>query len=384
MKHVNTTRSTLPRLFGSLLVTVMVATQTLPATAQPTATNPPAKTAKKAPAPAPATPVTTKATAPADTVAQPAPTTAEQPGDAPAPDAPTAQALIAEGKTAYDAGDYAAAAAAFEKSLQIEETPAGQYWLAMALDLQGHSGKAVEAFTQLFANPGHTELGEELLGPAKQRLELLSKIPATVVLTISPANALVEVDSAVQAGGSPHTLKLVAGKHALRISADGFQPLETELDVTPAQSLEQTVELSATQAPAEPSAEPVAAETAPAEVTPAEPRSAVPAYVTLGVAGVSAVLGTVFGLQALSAKKDFEDKEAPTAADADDVERNALIADMAWGIALTLGITGVVLLTSDEPSEDVAKVEKKPAPGSLQVAPYVTFDGGGARARLTF
>ena len=106
----------------------------------------------------------------------------------------------------------------------------------------------------------------------------------------------------------------------------------------------------------------------------------VPAYVTLGIAGASAVLGTVFGIKALGAKSDFDDN--PTTSKADDVERNALIADMAFGVAVTLGITGVVLLTtSDEPVEaQAAKLDKS----RWQLAPYASPQGGGAAARFAF
>jgi hypothetical protein len=97
--------------------------------------------------------------------------------------------------------------------------------------------------------------------------------------------------------------------------------------------------------------------------------------VTLGVAGAGAIVGTLFGLQALDAKSTYDDD--PTASHADDVERNALLADMAFGVAFTLGITGVVLLTSDEPADTSASA-------SLQVTPYATKNGGGAAAHLAF
>jgi hypothetical protein len=113
----------------------------------------------------------------------------------------------------------------------------------------------------------------------------------------------------------------------------------------------------------------------------------VPAYVTLGIAAVGAGVGTYFGLKALSAKSDFNDN--PTADSADDAERNALFADMLFGVAITLGVTGVVLLTSgdDAPPAQTGKTRvlppaaKKP---SLAVAPYVGPTGGGASARLKF
>jgi hypothetical protein len=114
----------------------------------------------------------------------------------------------------------------------------------------------------------------------------------------------------------------------------------------------------------------------------------VPAYVTLGIAGASAVVGTIFGVQALSSKSDFDD--TPTTELADDTERNALIADMAFGVAITLGVTGVVLLTSDEdPAPATAQnVRLKRAPekraGEVNLRPYAGPKGGGASARVTF
>jgi len=104
----------------------------------------------------------------------------------------------------------------------------------------------------------------------------------------------------------------------------------------------------------------------------------VPAYVTLGIAGAGAILGTVFGIQALGAKSDFEDN--PTEDDADKAERAALIADMSFGVALTFGITGAVLLFSG--GDDEEEAEKSAAIPVL--APVVGPKGGGMAATWTF
>ena len=107
-----------------------------------------------------------------------------------------------------------------------------------------------------------------------------------------------------------------------------------------------------------------------------------PAYVTLGVAGVSTIVGTYFGIRALGAKSDYNDH--PTSAGADKVENSALVADMAFGVAITLGVTGIVLLTApDEPvaNSPAAKLEKKP---SLHFAPWATPKAAGLGANLTF
>jgi hypothetical protein len=107
-----------------------------------------------------------------------------------------------------------------------------------------------------------------------------------------------------------------------------------------------------------------------------------PAYVTLGVAGVATGIGTYFGIRALSAKSDYNDK--PTSKKADKVENSALVADMAFGVAITLGVTGIVLLTSpDEPTSNTstAKSEKK---HTFQFAPWATPKAAGFGANLTF
>ena len=73
----------------------------------------------------------------------------------------------------------------------------------------------------------------------------------------------------------------------------------------------------------------------------------VPAIVTGGLAIAAAAVGTVFGVIALGNKSDFD--KNPTTQTADDGDTHALIADMAFGVALTFGVTSAVLfLTKDE------------------------------------
>ena len=121
----------------------------------------------------------------------------------------------------------------------------------------------------------------------------------------------------------------------------------------------------------------------PSQLPPVLPRPAVrdkndtAAYITLGIAAGGVAVGTIFGLKALSAKSDYDSD--PTESLADAVERDALISDMAFAAAITLGITGIVLLTGDEtPEEDSKKMH------GLLVTPYATPHGGGAAAFVNF
>jgi hypothetical protein len=198
--------------------------------------------------------------------------------------------------------------------------------------------------------------------------------------------ANVSVDGVVQPGEAPLTLKLTPGKHRVTVSAKGYQSKDLDIEVKAGDKLKQSVALVREEPP--PAAVPPPVAPAPAPTPPpkpAEERSLVPAYVTLGIAGVGAIVGTIFGIQALGAKSDFDDN--PTTDNADKAERNALIADMSFGVALTLGITGIVLLASGGDSDEAPPSASAPPRRKLvklDVAPVLTPTTQGAAARFTF
>jgi hypothetical protein len=115
----------------------------------------------------------------------------------------------------------------------------------------------------------------------------------------------------------------------------------------------------------------------------------VPAYVTLGLAGAGIVVGTAFGVLALQSKATFNKPlnpatgDGPTTANADTTDRDALISDMSFAVALTFGVTGAVLLLSND-SPEPAKSGKKKSPIRGFVTPYAGPNGGGAIGVLRF
>lgn len=311
-------------------------------------------------------------------------------GAAAAPDKKTkdaARKAYGEGEKAFNAGKYEDAYAGFSKAYGLIPTPHAEYWIAATLDKQGKDKEALEAYEKFLGNPGAAKVGDDKVADAKKRVEeLKSKMTGEVSLSTVPPGATVTVDGAAQMGETPMIVRLKPGSHKVVISAPGYQPKEMDIEVKAGEKLDQNVELvmddSAAAPPPAAPPEPVAPP--PQEPPKEEPRSKVPAYVTLGIAGASAVVGTIFGIQALSAKSDFNDK--PTSDAADDVERNALIADMAFGVAITLGVTGVVLLTSgnSEPAKEAKTKVLPKTKAKLDVAPYFSPNGGGAAARLSF
>jgi hypothetical protein len=288
------------------------------------------------------------------------------------------------GQKAYEAGDYAAAYASFKAANELVPSPDAEFWSAMSLAKDGKTNEAIEALDRFLNNPESSKVGEANLALAKNMVEeLRAKLVGELKLTTEPAGASVTVDGVAQTDPTPLTLKLAPGPHKVSVQAPGHKPEELEIEISAGQSVERTLTLAA-----EPPPQPVAPPPPPVEKAPALPppepekkRSKVPAYVTLGIAGVGVGLGTLFGIQALGAESDFEDN--PTDENADRVERNALFSDIAFGIAITVGITGVVLLTTTDEPEPTAR---RPLPNKarLNVAPYVGRNGGGAAARVSF
>jgi hypothetical protein len=260
-----------------------------------------------------------------------------------------------------------------------------KFWRAMSLDKLGNVPVAIEAFAGVLASPDKDQLGAEKLATAEARHRALSTMPAELNVTTTPPGARVNVSGVDLTAPTPLSLRLAPGRHVLRVWLNGYEPQQVEIVATPGAKFNPTFNLvpqSAAPGPAPISSlsPPPASGLTPS--TPAE-RSRVPGYVTLGIAGVSAVVGTIFGLRALDDQDKFED--APSTRNADNVERNALIADMAFGVTLTLGITGIVLLVADEPLPEQALHTAPPRElAQLRVLPYVSHDGGGAAATLTF
>ncbi|MBI3202285.1 MAG: PEGA domain-containing protein [Myxococcales bacterium] len=292
----------------------------------------------------------------------------------------------------YAAGKYAEAVAGFKKANEILPSPHAEYWIAMSLDKQGKGEDAAAAFEKLLGHADVSKLGDEKIEQVKKRVgELKGKQTGEVNIATTPPGASVSVDGTSQPGETPMIIKLPPGAHTITITNPGYEKQEIKVDVAAGQRLDKNVELKAADLGGAPAPAPAPEAPAPAEpekaepAPPPQPKSKVPAYVTLGIAGAATAVGAFFGVKALGAKSDFNDD--PTTDNADTVERNALIADMAFGVAITLGVTGVVLLTSgdSEPAkEKAAKTKRLPQKARFNVAPYATPSGGGAAARFVF
>jgi hypothetical protein len=307
-------------------------------------------------------------------------------------DAATKAYKAAEEK--FNAGDYAGALELYREADTMLPGERPKFKIAATLDKLNKAPEAVAAY-QVFldSKPDEKKLKDQI-AEANARIEALKKTPAKAKLAITPeapAGLKVTVDGVQQPMAAGNELSLPPGKHQVTVVAEGFEPATQDLELTFGETREVPLTLQKKAEPPPPPP-PVAVAPPPPEPPPAAPpppppapRSKIPAYVTLGLAGAGAVVGTIFGIQALSAKSDFD--AAPTTDAADRADRNALIADMSYAVAITFGVTGAVLLFSKDPAAEETKAsvtKPKTAPRKAFVTPYAGPTGGGAAAILTF
>jgi hypothetical protein len=116
----------------------------------------------------------------------------------------------------------------------------------------------------------------------------------------------------------------------------------------------------------------------------------VPAFATGALAVAAAGVGTVFGVIALGDKSDFD--KNPTTSKADDGDTHALIADMAFGVAITFGVTSAVLFLTKDDETPAAASTTEHAPSktvasksvTLTPTPFVGPHSGGGGFLLRF
>lgn len=300
-----------------------------------------------------------------------------------------AKRLFGEANAAYDRGEFDKAYQMFHDADNLVPGAVPKYRAAEALDKAGKVQGAISAYEEFLASNPPADKNQERIDTAKKRIEALKATPAQVQVTISPADvagATILVDGAQQTGTS---FKVPPGKHVITVRAAGYEDATIEETFAFAEEKQIPVELKkgAAGAAAPP---PVPVTPPPTTTQPPEEQSdggtsKVPAYITLGLAGAGFVVGTIFGVMALSSNSDYEDN--PTQDAFDSTERNALIADMAFGASIAFGVTGVVLLLTADDGEETTAAKVLPSKRARSgdfVAPYVTPNGAGAAARVSF
>jgi hypothetical protein len=313
----------------------------------------------------------------------------------PKTDLAAAKKHYGEGDKKFKAGDFAGAEAEFKLANDVKSTPQAERYIGMCEDSQGHFAAAVEWYDRFLSHVPEkmAAQGEEI----HKREGIIKGLPGKVHIASNPPGANVSVDGKPESAPTPMDVELAPGSHTIKLTEPGRLPTEKTVDVAFASQSAVTADLDLEPPPPPPPPPAPVAEApplppAPPPAPPPEPRSKVPAYVTGALAIVGAGVGTAFGIMALSDKSDFD--KNPTTQTADNGDSHALICDMAFGVALTFGVTSAVLfLTRDDPPAattsakartTTAKADAKKNRVTITPTPVVGPHSGGAGVLLRF
>jgi PEGA domain len=135
-----------------------------------------------------------------------------------------------QGIVLYNANDLEGALAEFQRAARLTGHPLVLYNLALVQSQLGHSADVVATLERLNARGG-SELGPEQVARARALYQTESARVGTIVVTSSPANALVQLDGIDTVRTPTGPLRVTAGSHFVAVSAPGHEPKHLKVSV---------------------------------------------------------------------------------------------------------------------------------------------------------
>jgi hypothetical protein len=288
-----------------------------------------------------------------------------------------AQALFDEAKRLFQAGDAAAACPKFEESERLEPGIGTKLNLANCYETIGRTASAwilfleVESDTKRNGQVERQTMAHNRAAALQPKLSHLKvEVPA-----VSRVPGLAITRDGIQVGSAQWGLPIPVdpGAHVLQATATGKKPWQAQVTVAGNAS---------TEAVSVPTLEDAPVAVTPGEA-PAKPQNHTRrtlAYVSLGVGGVGAILGSVFGLTAISKNKqsnEAQNCDGNNCVDSGVSLRNSArsagnISTVAFAVGGVGIATGLVLLFT----------EKKEAPAEGQISASAFATPGGAALGL--
>lgn len=290
-----------------------------------------------------------------------------------------ARDLALEGYSALQSKDYTAAADRFTRADALYHAPTVTLGLARAQAGLGKLASAQELYTRTAhetlppnASPGFKKA---VLDAQKELTALTPRVPSVMINVKGGDAPRLTLDGVELSAAAPGVKRPVdPGEHMIRAESPGF--ISREIKVTLAEGKTETVDIQLEpEQPkpvivvAPPVSAPLPVATLPSKITPpvaaqpppSKPSKHTPSFVLFGLGGVGAVIGIAFAGAGFSAKSSYD--KTPTAAGADKVERDALIADISFGSAVLLGSAGLVTLLIKDPTPPTTGIFLTPRVG---------------------
>ena len=281
-----------------------------------------------------------------------------------------------KGKELFDKKDYKAAREQFKKAEEIVPAGTAEYYLGRCAEELGDQTDAASWYDKSIATG---KLKPDLDADAKTRVAAIKSKPVKIKVNSDPGGASIWIDGKDSGQKTPAEIEVTPGPHKVSLQLAGKKNNDQDVEVaafTGATVDGKLEDAGPTVAAADPFAKKpdttntaTTATTTTATTTTVAPsngkRDMTWVYVTGAGAIVALGIGTAFGLKALSDKKSFDDN--PTRDTRDKGTRDALIADMGFGIGITLAVTSAVLYFSSPSSSETAAAK----PPAYSFAPVV-------------
>jgi len=296
------------------------------------------------------------------------------------------------GKALYEQGKYADAMAEFQTAYDLKPHPSVLKSIGECKVQIGDIPGAIAIYEKYLEDPAATKKDE-----VSAKIVEIKGMMAKVDLSSVPTGAGITVDGAITDKVTPTTLELTPGEHTIVLNADGYEPLEKPLTLAKGETQQVMIDFdkdgkSTSEEPA--LVDPFADEggAVPAEGGEIENEKEGPPagfWVAAAVAGVGLVCGTVFGTMALGDEDDFNQKKKsdPTSNELKDIkdsgERNAIIADVSFGVAAAAAVVGVIILLTDKKGDEKAEADAATA-RRVQVVPVATGNAVGLSTAVSF
>jgi len=310
-----------------------------------------------------------------------APTAALGQGEPTADAKDQAREHYTNGKALYEEGKFAEALEEFQAAYDAKPHPTVLKSVAECQVQVGDITGAIETFEKYLADPASTK--KEAI---ETRLAEVKAMLGTIDVSTEPEGAGIVLDGDTTGKVTPTTIDTGPGDHELVLNAEGFEPLTKTVSVKTGETTELKVNFDEEGIPATPAdsdllADPFAEGGEEEEVEEESDGPPAAFWVCAAVAGVGLVSGTVFGTMALGDEEDYESNPE------DDIkesgERNAIIADVSFGVAAAAAIVGAVILFTaggdDEEAEGSAEAKSK-----WTVSPVAGDETIGVSTSVTF
>jgi hypothetical protein len=308
-----------------------------------------------------------------------------EPQEPETPEQAEARERYTKGKAFYDEKKFDEALAEFQAAYEAKSHPTVLKSIAECHVQLGDIAAAIETLQKYVDAPEATE--KETV---EARITELKNMPIKVSVKSNPEGAKIAVAGTQIDEVTPAKIELAAGEYIITLSAEGFAPVSRSLAVKLEGPNELSIDFAAEAAAAkqpEPEADALADPFAGEEETPAEEGEEVEEdeddglpnafWACAAITGVGLVSGTVFGTMALGDEDDYKHDPKPETKEAG--ERDAIIADVSFGVAGAAAVVGIIILVTSR-----KKNKEKSESGGLRVLPVAGKDQLGVNAAITF